>query len=213
MLLQNERELIVKYGKKLLTSNLTTGSGGNISIYNRELDLIAITPSGMDYFETTVEDILVIDIEGNVVEGTNKASSETGMHLHFYRHRDDANSIVHTHSKFATAVSCMGWELKPVHYMVGLAGYDVKCAKYAIYGSMDLARNALEAIEDRNAVLLSNHGLLALGSNVQAAFSVAEHLEFVSEIYCITKAMGEPKLISEEEMTDVMKKFNTYKYI
>lgn len=212
MLLMKEREELVKFGQKLITSNLTTGSGGNISIYNREEGLIAITPSGMDYFETRVEDILVMDIDGNIKEGTLKASSETGMHLSFYKNREDANAVVHTHSKYATAVACMGWELKPVHYMVGLAGYDVKCAKYATYGSMELANNALEAIGDRNAVLLGNHGLLALGADVQSAFSVAEHLEFVAEIYCITKAMGEPKILTEENMEDVMKKFNTFKY-
>jgi len=212
MLLMKEREQLVKFGQKLITSHLTTGSGGNISIYNREEGLIAITPSGMDYFETTVEDILIIDIDGNVIEGTRKGSSETGMHLNFYKHRADANAVVHTHSKYATAVACMGWELKPVHYMVGLAGYDVKCAKYATYGSMELAHNAVEAIGDRNAVLLGNHGLIALGADIQSAFSTAEHLEFVAEIYCITKSMGEPNILTEEQMTDVMKKFNTFKY-
>lgn len=212
MLLMKEREMLVKYGKKLITNGLTKGSGGNISIFNREENLVAITPSGMDYFETEVEDIVIIDLEGNIVEGKHKPSSEIGMHLIFYKDREDANSIVHTHSMYATAVSCMGWTLEPVHYMVGMAGVDVKCAKYATYGSQELAENALEAMGDRNAVLLGNHGLLALGSDVESAFSTAEHLEFVSELYCITKSLGQPNILTEAQMTDVMKKFKTYKY-
>ena len=212
MLLKKERELLVKYGKKLITNGLTKGSGGNISIYNREENLVAITPSGMDYFETEEDDIVIIDIDGNIIEGKHKPSSEIGMHLIFYKNREDANSIVHTHSMYATAVSCMGWTLEPVHYMVGMAGIDVKCAKYATYGSKELAVNALRAMEDRNAVLLGNHGLLALGNDVESAFSTAEHLEFVSELYCITKSLGQPNILTETQMIEVMKKFKTYKY-
>jgi L-fuculose-phosphate aldolase len=125
MLLVKEREELVAYGKKLITSGLTTGSGGNISIYNRDEGLIAITPSGMDYFETEMDDILIVNIEGDVVEGKHKPSSEIGMHLAFYKKRPDANAVVHTHSLFATAIACMGWTLKPVHYMVAMAGFEV----------------------------------------------------------------------------------------
>ena len=207
-----ERELIVKYGRKMLTSSLTTGSGGNISIFNREQGLIAISPSGLDYFETKIEDVLIIDIEGNVVEGYLQPSSETSMHLLFYKNRGDANAIVHTHSKYATAVACMGWDLEPVHYLIGLAGKRIKCAKYATYGTLELAKNALHAIEGRNAVLLGNHGLIALGADISKAFSIAEHLEFVSEIYCITKSMGEPNILTKDQMDEVIKKFNTYNY-
>lgn len=207
-----ERELIVEHGKKLITNGLTTGSGGNISIYNRDLGLVAITPSGQDYFETKIEDIIILDLEGNKIEGDLKASSEWSMHLIFYKNREDANAIVHTHSKFATAISCMGWNLEPVHYLIGFAGYDVRCAKYATYGSKEIAENALEAIEDRNAVLLGNHGLIALGTDLERAFSTAEHLEFVSEIYYLTKTLGNPKLLTEPQMDEVMKKFNTYRY-
>ncbi|MGO1470014.1 MAG: L-fuculose-phosphate aldolase [Tissierella sp.] len=212
MRMMKEREAIVAHGKKMLTNGLTTGSGGNISILNREEGLVAISPSGLDYFETKVEDIVIVDMEGKVVEGNLKPSSELGMHLIFYNNREDANAIVHTHSKYATAVSCMGWDLEPVHYLVGFAGLDVKCAKYATYGSKELAQNALEAIGNRNAVLLGNHGLIALGSDIQRAFSTAEHLEFVSEIFCITKGLGKPNIISDNQMEDVLKKFNTYSY-
>lgn len=212
MKLIKERQEIVDHGKKMITNGLTTGSGGNISIFNRKEGLIAISPSGLDYFETDINNIVIVDLEGNIVQGDLKPSSEMGMHLIFYKNRKDANAIVHTHSKYATAVSCMGWDLKAVHYLVGFAGLDVKCAKYATYGSPELAQNALDAIGNRNAVLLGNHGLIALGPNIERAFSTAEHLEFVSEIFCITKSLGQPNIISDSQMEDVLKKFDTYKY-
>lgn len=210
--MERERKLIVEYGKKLITNKLTTGSGGNISIYNRDKGLIAITPSGEDYFKTKEEDILIMDIEGNIIEGDKKPSSETGMHLAFYREREDVNSIVHTHSKFATAIACMGWDLKPVHYMIGLAGIDVRCANYATYGTMELAKNAIEAARDRKAVLLANHGLVALGEDLEDAFSIAQHLEFVAEIYYLTKSLGEPKILTQPQMEEVMVKFKSHRY-
>lgn len=212
MLLVKEREELVAFGKKLITSGLTTGSGGNISIYNSDDGLIAITPSGMDYFQTEPDDILIVDIEGNIIEGKHKPSSETGMHLAFYRKRPDAHAVVHTHSLYATALSCMGWTLKPVHYMVAMAGFEVPCAEYAVYGSMELANNAVKAMGDRNAVLLANHGLIVLGSDVQSAFSTAEHLEYVAKLYCVCKGLGEPNILTEAQMLDVMKKFKTYRY-
>ena len=210
--MMQEKELVVRYGKKLIDRRLTTGSGGNISVYNREKNLVVISPSGLDYYETTPEDIVILDIDGNIVEGKHRPSSEAGMHLAFYKNRADVSGIVHTHSKFATAIACMGWELPAVHYLIGMAGHRVKCTGYATYGSDELAKKALETIGDSNAVLLANHGLIALGEDVDRAFSTAEHLEFVSEVYYLTKTLGTPNILSDEDMDEVMKKFGTFKY-
>lgn len=212
MLLEKERKEVVEQCKRLITENLTTGSGGNISIYNREEGLIAMSPSGMDYFKTTPEDVVVVDIDGNIVDGHNKPSSELGMHLIFYKNKEQVNSVVHTHSKYATTIACMGWKLEPIHYMIAKAGYDVNCAEYATYGSQELAENALKAIGDRNAVLLGNHGLIALGKDVEDAFSTAMHLEFVSEIYYLAKTLGEPNILTEDEIKEVQEKFDSYSY-
>ena len=211
-MMEYEKEQVVRYGKKLIDRRLTTGSGGNISVYNREKKLVAISPSGLDYYETTLEDIVILDMDGNLVEGKNRPSSEAGMHLAFYKNRADVSGIVHTHSKFATAIACMGWELPAVHYLIGMAGHRVKCTGYATYGSDELAKKALETIGDSNAVLLANHGLIALGEDVDRAFSTAEHLEFVSEVYYLTKTLGTPNILSDEDMDEVMKKFGTFKY-
>ena len=211
-MMEYEKEQVVRYGKKLIDRRLTTGSGGNISVYNREKNLVAISPSGLDYYETTPEDIVILDMDGNLVEGKHRPSSEAGMHLAFYKNRADVSGIVHTHSKFATAIACMGWELPAVHYLIGMAGHRVKCTGYATYGSDELAKKALETIGDSNAVLLANHGLIALGEDVDRAFSTAEHLEFVSEVYYLTKTLGTPNILSDENMDEVMKKFGTYRY-
>ena len=211
-MMMQEKEQVVRYGKKLIDRRLTTGSGGNISVYNREKNLVAISPSGLDYYETTPEDIVILDIDGNLVEGKHRPSSEAGMHLAFYKNRTDIRGIVHTHSKFATAIACMGWELPAVHYLIGMAGHRVRCTEYATYGSDELAKKALETIGDSNAVLLANHGLIALGEDVDRAFSTAEHLEFVSEVYYLTKTLGTPNILSDENMDEVMKKFGTFRY-
>ena len=211
-MMMQEKEQVVRYGKKLIDRRLTTGSGGNISVCNREKNLVAISPSGLDYYETTPEDIVILDMDGNLVEGKHRPSSEAGMHLAFYKNRADVSGIVHTHSKFATAIACMGWELPAVHYLIGMAGHRVKCTRYATYGSDELAKKALETIGDSNAVLLANHGLIALGEDVDRAFSTAEHLEFVSEVYYLTKTLGTPNILSDEDMDEVMKKFGTFRY-
>ena len=207
-----EKELVVKYGRKLIDRNLTTGSGGNISVYIKDKNQVAISPSGLDYYETKIEDVVIVDLEGNVVEGKQRPSSELEMHLAFYKERPGINAIVHTHSKFATAIACMGWELPAVHYLLAMAGHSVKCADYATYGTKELADNAVKSIGESNAVLLANHGLIAVGDNIESAFSTAEHLEFVSEIYYLTKTLGNPNILSKENMDEVMKKFGTYKY-
>lgn len=211
-MMEYEKEQVVRYGKKLIDRRLTTGSGGNISVCNREKNLVAISPSGLDYYETTPEDIVILDMDGNLVEGKHRPSSEAGMHLAFYKNRADVSGIVHTHSKFATAIACMGWELPAVHYLIGMAGHRVRCTGYATYGSEELAKKALETIGDSNAVLLANHGLIALGEDVDRAFSTAEHLEFVSEVYYLTKTLGTPNILSDENMDEVMKKFGTFRY-
>ncbi len=210
MLLQKEREEIVQYGKKLVTSNLTKGTGGNLSIYNRKEGLMAISPSGIDYFKIKPEDVVVLDLEGNKIEGDKKPSSEYEMHRIFYANRVDINAIIHTHTIYATTIACLNWDLPPVHYMVALAGLNVRCAKYATFGTKELAENAFEAMKDRKAVLLANHGLLAGDKDLANAFNITEEIEYCAELYYRTKCIGEPVILSEDEMRLMLEKFKTY---
>lgn len=212
MLLERERKDIVEYGKRMIERGLTTGSGGNISIYNREQGLVALTPSSMNYEDIRPEDVVVMDVHGNIKEGTRRPSTEINMHLLAYQNRPDVNSIVHTHSIYCTAIACMGWDLEPVHYMLAIAGGEVKCSKYATYGTPELAQYALEALGKNGACLLGNHGLLTAAPSLEQAFSIAEHLEFVAKLVCITRSIGQPNLLSAEQIRAVADKFGTNPY-
>lgn len=210
MLMEKERKLIVEFGKKLVTSGLTKGTGGNLSIYNREEKFMAITPSGIDYFEIRPEDVVVLTIEGKQVDGDKKPSSEVELHRIFYERRTDIDAMIHTHTIYATTLACLNWSLPPVHYMVAVAGKDVRCAPYATFGTRELAENAFQFMKDRKAVLLANHGLLTGGSSLQEAFNITEQIEYCAELYYRTKCIGEPVIISDEEMELMKEKFKTY---
>ncbi|PGA95786.1 L-fuculose-phosphate aldolase [Bacillus toyonensis] len=210
MLLQKEREEIVAYGRKMISSGLTKGTGGNISIFNREQGLVAISPSGLDYYETTPVDVVILNLDGEVVEGERKPSSELDMHLIYYRNREDINALVHTHSLYAKTIASLGWELPAVSYLIAFAGPNVRCAPYETFGTKQLADAAFEGMIDRRAVLLANHGLMAGANNIKMAFTVAEEIEFCAQIYYQTKSVGEPKLLPEDEMENLAKKFEGY---
>ncbi|MBO8435314.1 MAG: L-fuculose-phosphate aldolase [Tyzzerella sp.] len=211
MLLRKEREQIVEYGKKLVETGLVVGTFGNISLYNPEKNLMAISPSGMDYFKVTPEDIVILTPDGEVVEGSNKPSSELDMHRIFYLKRKGINAVVHTHSRFATTLACMNLSIPPLHYLVAYAGKEVPCTPYVQFGSWELAEEVHKTMGDNYACLLGNHGLLAVGNNLQYAFDVAEQIEFVSELYCRTLSIDKPKLLSDEQITSVLEAFKTYR--
>ena len=210
MLLAQERSDIVRFGRKLLSSRLTTGSGGNLSICNRNEGYVAISPSGLDYLDLTPEDIVVTDMAGQRVDGRWKPSSELDFHLALYQARPDVGGVVHTHSVHATTLACLRWELPAVHYLVGFAGKKVTVAPYATFGTPQLAENITATIAKDNAVLLANHGLVAVGPDLSTAFNVAEEIELVAQIYLQTKAVGQPVIIDDAEMDRVLVKFRTY---
>ncbi len=210
MLMENERKLIVEYGKLLVTKGLTTGTGGNISIFDKEKKYFAISPSGIDYFETKPEDVVIMDLDGKVVDGIRKPSSEWMMHLIFYKKRDDVEAVVHTHSRFASTISCMRWEIPALHYYVAFAGKTIPCAEYASYGTQELADNAFEGMGEGKAALLANHGLITIGRSVKEAFLIAEMSEEMAEYYYRTKSIGEPVLLDEKEMENMLVRFKSY---
>jgi len=210
MLLQHEREEIVAFGRKLITSSLTTGSGGNLSIFNRQEGLVAIKPTGVDYFLMKPEDVVILDPSGVIVDGKLKPSSEISMHLGLYQARADANAVVHTHQVYATTIACLGWELPAVHYLVGFSGNKVPIAAYATYGTPELAQNIIQSIGSYNACLLANHGIVTVGADILSAFNTAEELELVARLYYQSMCIGKPNILSDEEMEVVTKKFTHY---
>ncbi len=210
MRLFTERSAVVKYGRKLIASQLTTGTGGNLSVFNRQEGLIAVKPSGVDYSKMRPEDVVVVTPEGDIVEGDLIPSSEIRFHLALLRKRADINAVVHTHQVYATTIACMNWELPAVHYLIGYAGNKVPLAKYATFGTQELSDNIITAIGNYNACLMANHGIVTIGADLATAFAVAEELEFVSRLYYQAKSMGEPVILSDEEMVIIGKKFKTY---
>lgn len=210
MLLEREREQVVEYCKKLITAGLTKGTGGNISVLNRETGLYAISPSGMDYFSMTPKDVVVMNLSGEVVDGEKRPSSEWGLHRIFYEKRKELNAIVHTHSVYCTVLATNREGLPASSYLVAFAGKDVRCADYASFGTPELARTAYEGMKDRNAVLLANHGLVTGGSDILHAFQTAEQIEFCAEVYVKARSIGKPVILPEDEMERMMERFQDY---
>lgn len=210
MLMEKARKEIIEYGKKLVASNLTKGTGGNLSVFDRENGYMAITPTGIDFFEIQPEDIVIMDLEGNVLEGNRLPSSEWEMHLLQYKERTDLDAVIHAHTTYATVLACLRWELPATHYMIAVAGKNVRCAEYATYGSHELALNATKAMRERRAVILANHGILAGANDLLNAFNIIEEVEYCSQIYYMAKSIGEPIVLPDEEMNLMAEKFKTY---
>ena len=208
MLLQKEREMIVAYGKRMLSAGLTRGTGGNLSIYDRNLELMAITPSGIPYEEIEAEDIMIMKLDGTIVEGNKTPSSEHAMHEIVYRTREDVGAMLHVHSTFAVTLACLNEDLPALDYRVAYSRErSVKCAPYASFGTPDLAVNALKTMGNQNAVLLANHGMNVVGPDLPKAFAIAEQLEFCAELYVRARTIGKPVILPDDEMDQMVKRF------
>jgi L-fuculose-phosphate aldolase len=211
MRLVKERREIVTFGRKLLSSGLTAGTGGNLSIANRKKNLVAITPSGVDYFQMSPQDIVLVGMGGEPIEASkHNPSSELLFHLALYRKRQDIQAIVHTHSVYATTLATLGWEIPAFHYLVAYSGRKVPLAAYATFGSEELARNVAGAIGENNAVLMKGHGVVAGGATLAKAFETAEIIEYLAQVYYLAKGLGEPTILSDEELNRVIEKFKSY---
>ena len=211
MKLEQERELLTEYGRRMSRAGLSVGTSGNLSIYVPEEGLMAITPSGLDYEATTPADIVVMDLEAHMVEGERKPSSEWALHTKFYQRHPAARAVVHTHSMYCTTLACLGKPLEAVHYAIGAAGTArVPVAPYRLFGSPELAVAAVEACGDGKAVLLANHGLVAWEGSLPKAFSLARDLEFTAELQWRAMAVGTPNILTDSQMAEALERFKTY---
>jgi len=212
----DQRNKIIEYSLKLNTTNLSPLRSGNISMRSKEAekDGYLITPSGKKYESLKPEDIVFMGFneEEKKNESENKPSSEWRFHRDIYINKKNAEAIVHAHSPHATAVSSHGKSIPPFHYMIALAGgEDIKCAEYATFGTDELSRNIIEALENRSACLMSNHGQVAFGKNLDQAFELAQEIENICHQYTIALKLGKPKILSFEEMKKVLEKAKDYK--
>jgi L-fuculose-phosphate aldolase len=212
----DQRNQIIEYSLKLNSTNLSPLRSGNISLRVREDDIegYLITPSGKKYETLKLEDIVFMGLNDEVenTDTGNKPSSEWRFHRDIYVNKKEAHAIVHAHSPHATAVSSHGKSIPPFHYMIALAGgEDIKCAEYATFGTKELSDNVIKALENRSACLMSNHGQVAFGKNIDEAFELSQEIENICQQYVIALKIGKPKILSFKEMQRVLNKAKNYK--
>ncbi len=207
----NEKELrgeMVRVTKRLDELGLNRGSSGNLSV--RFGEGMLITPSGFGAEGLSADDIVFVHMDGTA-RGRWQPSSEWLFHCDILKQRADAGAVVHTHSLAATALACLRKDIPPFHYMIALIGGDtIRCAQYATFGTQELSNNALIALKDRKACLLANHGMIAVGKDLDDAFKIAVEVETLSEMYLRALQVGEPILLSTQEFQDAQNRFASY---
>ena len=208
--LKNE---VIKFAKKLNSDNLSPLRSGNISHRAEgDKDGFFITPSGKKYSDLKSDDIAFVSLDGKFDEKGSSPSSEWRFHQDIYLNKNDAKSVVHAHSVHATAVSAHGLDVPAFHYMVALAGgEDIRCAKYATFGTRELSDNIIKALENRKGCLMENHGQVTFGNNLEEAFELAKEIENICHQYINTIKIGEPKILSSTEMDKILEKVKNYK--
>ncbi len=187
---------------------INQGSAGNISV--RTAGGFLITPSGVAYERMRPEDMVQMDLEGQSA-GERRPSSEWRMHCDIYRTRPEAGAVVHAHPTFCTALSCLRKDIPPFHYMVAVAGgSDIRCSGYALFGTQALSDAMLAALEGRRACLLGTHGMICFHDDLDRALNLAIEVETLARQYWHACRIGEPVLLSEAEMAEVIMQFDDY---
>jgi L-fuculose-phosphate aldolase len=201
---------LVKAAKHCWEGGLMPGTSGNLS--TRIPRGLLITPSGTPWPDLTPSDLVELEPDGKPLRAFSPVpSSEWRLHVDLYEKRPDVNAIVHTHSRYATTLSCLRRSIPAVHYMIAVSGASqVRCADYATYGTLELGQNAARALEGSKACLLANHGLLALGATLKEAMKVAFEIENVASLYWHALQAGQPVLLDDAEIRRVAEKLKTY---
>ena len=208
------RASIIKYSKKLNTTNLSALRSGNISVRSKEkkIDGFYITPSGAKYSLLKPKDIVFVSLKGKFDKKKGVPSSEWRFHQDIYVNKKEAKAIVHAHSTCATAVSTHQKSIPAFHYMIAVAGgEDIKCTKYATFGTRKLSNNIISALKNRQACLIGNHGQIAFGENLDKTFELAQEVENICNQYINALRIGIPKILSKNEMKIVLGKMKNYK--
>lgn len=187
---------------------LNKGTSGNASI--RQGDGFLITPSGVAVQDMKAISMVEMNMQGEATSA-GKPSSEWRFHRDIYQARPEVGAVIHTHSMFATALACLRKEIPPFHYMIAVTGGDtIRCADYALFGTQALSDSAITALQDRRACLLANHGMIAIGKNLQQALDIAIEVETLCEQYWRALQIGQPHILSKQEMNEVFEQFKGY---
>ena len=202
------RQAVIETCLTMTARGLNQGTAGNVSM--RDGDGFLITPSGVPYDGMSPDQIVAMDMAGEY-RGDWAPSSEWRMHLDIYRARPEAGAVVHIHSTYATALSCLRVDIPAFHYMIAVAGgVSLRCADYATFGTQALSDAMLAALQDRSACLLANHGMICFAPDLPKALALASEVELLCKQYFIACQAGEPVILSEAEMGEVMDRFATY---
>jgi L-ribulose-5-phosphate 4-epimerase len=193
---------IVNIGMQLKKKKLIVGTWGNISSRIPDSNIIAITPSGRNYLDLTPNDIVLVNNQGRVIEGKYKPSSETQVHLSIYRERSDVQAIIHTHSIFASAFAVAGKSIPPIiEDLVQVIGGSVDVADYALPGTTELAQNVIKALQDKNAALMANHGMVGCGHSLIESMVACELVEKAAQICIYANSLGNVSTLSTEDVS------------
>lgn len=199
---------LIATARAMQPAALNKGTSGNVSVRSGEGFLI--TPTGMPYAALTADDIPLMALDGSHA-GRRKPSSEWRFHRDLYAARPEVGAVLHAHSPFAVSLACLRRDIPPFHYMIARFGGDtIRCADYALFGSPELSAAAMAAMADRRGCLLANHGLLVAGRDLDEAFALAVELEELCEQYWRASQLGEPVLLSDGEMAEVLVRFAGY---
>jgi L-fuculose-phosphate aldolase len=203
---------VINTAVKMNRLGINQGKSGNVSarVGSEKSDDFLITPTGIPYEDTKREQIVLMKMDGTF-DGETLPSSEWRFHRDIYASRADAQAIVHTHSAYATTLACMARDIPAFHYMIAAAGGDnIRCAPYATFGTQELSDYAVEALRDRKACLLAQHGMICLGTSLEKALALAVEVESLAQMYWQALQIGEPKVLGKAEMATVIAKFATY---
>jgi L-fuculose-phosphate aldolase len=206
-MLERQREQLVHHARRLRADGLVVGMSGNLSV--RSGELVAVTPSAVDYDALEPGLVCVVGLDGSPVEGMLPPTTELPMHLAVYR-RTSAAAVVHTHSPYATVLSTVVDALPPIHYLLAALGGPVRVAPYATPGTNNLAEAILGALEGRSGALLQNHGALTTGESLEEAYARSVTLEWLCALYYRATLFGEPRVLPDEEMDEVARLMQTY---
>jgi len=204
------RQQLVGLHAELPRHQLVVWTGGNVSARDPETGLVAIKPSGVRYEDLTAESMVVLDLDGTVVEGSHKPSSDTASHLHIYRHRPDVHGVVHTHSRYATAFAAVGRPI-PV-YLTGQAdefGGEIPCAGFAFIGDDSIGALVVEGIGRSSAILLKNHGVFTIGATAEAAVKAAVMVEDVAATTWAALQIGTPDVLDDDAVERLHRRYKT----
>ncbi|MCU0811512.1 MAG: class II aldolase/adducin family protein [Thiobacillaceae bacterium] len=207
----NETELraaLAETTRQSARQGLNPGSSGNVSV--RLSEGFLVTPSGLPNDMLQAGQMVAVDMQGRS-NGNLKPSSEWRIHRDIYHVRPEVHAVVHAHSPYAVSLACLRRDIPPFHYMIAAAGgKDIRCAGYATFGTQALSDNVLAALQERRACLMANHGLVAVGASLDAALSLAMEVEELCAQYWRASLMGEPVLLDDAEMDEVLERFRHY---